>query len=120
MEKEEIESFRISLTKQLEELLKEADETVTGMSNQKESFPDPTDRASHETDRSFMLRIRDRESKLIKKIKKTLIRIEEGTFGICEGCGNDISLKRLEARPVTTQCIECKTKAEKMEKALGI
>jgi DnaK suppressor protein len=120
MEEEVIERFKRRLTKQLEDLLKEADDTVTGMSNQKESFPDPTDRASHETDRSFMLRIRDRESKLIKKIKKTLLRIEEGTFGICDTCGNDISIKRLEARPVTTQCIDCKTKAEQMEKALGL
>jgi len=120
MNKEETERFRTMLSKQLEDLLKEADDTVTGMSNQKESFPDPTDRASHETDRSFMLRIRDRESKLIKKIKKTLARIEEGTFGICDSCGNDISIKRLEARPVTTQCIECKTNAERMEKALGL
>jgi len=120
MKQEELDRFRTLLTKQLDDLLKEADDTVTGMSNQKESFPDPTDRASHETDRSFMLRIRDRESKLIKKIKKTLLRIEEGTFGICDSCGNDISVKRLEARPVTTQCIDCKTRAEKMEKALGI
>ncbi|KPA18472.1 RNA polymerase-binding, DksA [Candidatus Magnetomorum sp. HK-1] len=120
MEKDEIERFRRMLRKQLDDLLKEADHTVTGMSNQKESFPDPTDRASHETDRSFMLRIRDRESKLIKKIKKTLLRIEEGTFGTCDSCGNDISTKRLEARPVTTQCIDCKTKEEQMEKALGL
>jgi DnaK suppressor protein len=67
-----------------------------------------------------MLRIRDREHKLIKKVKKALDRIENGTFGICEKCGEDISLKRLKARPVTTQCIDCKTKEEAFEKALGI
>ena len=120
MKKEELEFFKNYLKEQLEELLKEADGTVSDMSVQKESFPDPTDRASHEADRNFMLRIRDRESKLIKKIKKALIRIEEGTFGICESCGEDIAFKRLKARPVTTQCIDCKTKEEQMEKALGI
>ncbi|MBW1988120.1 MAG: RNA polymerase-binding protein DksA [Deltaproteobacteria bacterium] len=120
MEKEEMEYFRRILTAQLEELLSQAGDTVSGMSTQKESYPDPTDRASAETERNFMLRIRDRESKLIKKIKKALDRIENGTFGICEECGEDISIKRLKARPVTTQCIECKTKQEAMEKALGL
>jgi DnaK suppressor protein len=67
-----------------------------------------------------MLRIRDRENKLIKKIKKALDRIENGTFGICEKCGEDISVKRLKARPVTTHCIDCKTKEEAFEKALGL
>ena len=93
---------------------------MNGMTTQKENFPDPTDRASLETDRNFLLRIRDRESKLIVKIKKALTRIENGTFGICESCGEDIAVERLKARPVTTQCIECKTKAENREKALGI
>jgi len=67
-----------------------------------------------------MLRIRDRESKLILKVKKALVRIEIGTFGICEACGEDISFDRLKARPVTTQCIDCKTKEENLEKALGL
>jgi DnaK suppressor protein len=90
------------------------------MTTQKETFPDPTDRASLEADRNFMLRIRDREHKLIKKIRKALERIENDTFGICELCGEDISIERLKARPVTTQCIECKTKEEAREKALGL
>ena len=120
MKKKEIEYFRKLLTGQLEELLEQADDTVSGMTAPKENFPDPTDRASLEADRNFMLRIRDRESKLIKKIKKALGRIENGTFGICEACGENISMKRLKARPVTTQCIECKTKEEALEKALGI
>ena len=120
MDKKNIKYFKDLLSKQLDDLLNQAGDTVSGMSIQKETFPDPTDRASHEADRSFMLRIRDRESKLIKKIKKALARIEEQTFGICEKCGDDISIKRLKARPVTTQCIACKTKEEKMEKALGI
>ncbi|MBF0111121.1 MAG: TraR/DksA C4-type zinc finger protein, partial [Desulfamplus sp.] len=66
------------------------------------------------------LRIRDREHKLIKKVKEALTRIENNTYGICESCGDDISIARLKARPVTTQCIECKTRDEVMEKALGI
>ena len=90
------------------------------MTTPKENFPDPTDRASLEADRNFMLRIRDRENKLIKKIKKALDRIETGSFGVCEKCGEDISVKRLKARPVTTLCIACKTKEEAFEKALGL
>jgi DnaK suppressor protein len=112
--------FEERLHNRLQELLSHAGETVSGMTEQKENFPDPTDRATLESDRNFMLRIRDREHKLIKKVKKALDRIENGTFGICEKCGEDISLKRLKARPVTTQCIDCKTKEEAFEKALGI
>ncbi len=120
MKKKDIKYFKELLTNRMEELLNQADDTVSGMTTPKENFPDPTDRASLETDRNFMLRIRDRESKLIKKIKLALERIESKTFGICEKCGEDISLKRLKARPVTTQCIDCKTKGEALEKALGI
>ena len=120
MKKKDIKYFKDLLNNQLEELLSQADDTVTGMTTPKENFPDPTDRASLEADRNFMLRIRDREHKLIKKIKKALERIEDGTFGTCESCGEDISTKRLKARPVTTLCIACKTKEEALEKALGI
>ena len=120
MKKKDLNFFKDLLTDQLEELLDHADDTVSGMTTQKENFPDPTDRASLEADRNFMLRIRDREHKLIKKIKKTLDRIESGSFGICESCGEDIGIERLKARPVTTQCIDCKTKEEAMEKALGL
>ncbi|MDJ0830331.1 MAG: RNA polymerase-binding protein DksA [Desulfobacterales bacterium] len=120
MKKKDLDYFKKLLSERLEELLAQADNTVSGMTAPKENFPDPTDRASLEADRNFMLRIRDREAKLIKKIKKTLDRIDSGTFGICEKCGEDISLKRLKARPVTTQCIDCKTKEEALEKALGI
>ncbi len=120
LKKKDIEYFKELLTNRLEDLLSQVDDTVSGMTAIKENFPDPTDRASLESDRNFMLRIRDRESKLIKKIKKTLSRIENGTFGMCETCGEEISKKRLKARPVTTQCIECKTKEEALEKALGL
>jgi DnaK suppressor protein len=90
------------------------------MTAPKENFPDPTDRASLEADRNFTLRIRDRENKLIKKIKEALDRIEDDTYTICEKCGKDISLARLKARPVTTQCIDCKTKEEATEGAFGL
>jgi DnaK suppressor protein len=116
MEKERLAYFKELLTSRLEILLNEAEKTVTGMTNDKNTFPDPTDRANLETDRNFLLRIRDRERKLILKIKEALARIEDGTFGICEECGNDISEERLKARPVTTLCIDCKTKAEAEEK----
>jgi DnaK suppressor protein len=120
MNKKEIKFFEELLHNRLQELLSHAGETVSGMTEQKENFPDPTDRATLESDRNFMLRIRDREHKLIKKVKKALDRIENGTFGICEKCGEDISAERLKARPVTTQCIDCKTKEEAFEKALGL
>jgi len=115
MNKERLAYFKELLNERLKVLLTEAEKTVTGMTNDKNTFPDPTDRANLETDRNFELRIRDRERKLILKIKEALSRIEDGTFGICEECGEDISEERLKARPVTTLCIECKTKAEAEE-----
>jgi DnaK suppressor protein len=90
------------------------------MSDLKENMPDPTDRATLESDRNFTLRIRDRERKLIGKIKDALERIENGTYGICESCEEDISDERLKARPVTTLCIACKQKQEDEEKIKGI
>lgn len=120
MKKKDVEYFKEFLTDRLEELLSQVDDTVSGMVAVKENFPDPTDRATLEADRNFMLRIRDRESKLIKKIKKALEKIETGTFGVCETCSDDIALKRMKARPVTTQCIGCKTKEEALERALGL
>jgi DnaK suppressor protein len=120
MDEKDLEYFKKLLTDRLKELLHQADDTVIGMADTRENFPDPTDRASLEADRNFMLRIRDREGKLIKKIKKALQRIENGTFGICEKCGEDINIERIKVRPVTTQCIDCKTKEEALEKALGL
>ncbi len=116
MEKERLDFFRELLKERLQTLLEEAEKTVNGMTNDKDTFPDPTDRANLETDRNFLLRIRDRERKLILKIKDALARIEDGSFGICEECGEEISEERLKARPVTTLCIACKTKAEEEEK----
>ena len=110
--------FKTLLNNRLEELLNEAGKTVSGMSNDsvEENFPDPSDRASLETDRNFLLRVKDRERKLISKVKEALERLAEGGYGVCEICGEEISEERLEARPVTTYCIECKKEAEAEEK----
>jgi DnaK suppressor protein len=118
LKEKDVEYFRELLTKRLEGLLDHANDTVSGMTVPKENIPDSIDRGSLEADRNFMLRIRDRENKLIKKIRKSLDRIENNTFGVCEKCGEDISFARLKARPVTTHCIDCKTKEEAAERAL--
>ena len=120
MSKKKIEYFRNLLDERLAELLNEANRTVSGMTSHKENLPDPTDRAALESDRNFTLRIRDRERKLIGKIKEALERIENGTYGICELCGEDISEPRLKARPVTTLCIDCKKKQEQDERVRGL
>ena len=119
MKKKDKEYFKKYLTERLEELLNQADNTVSGMTETKENFPDPTDRAALEADRNFMLRIRDRERKLMNKIEEALGRIDDGSYGICDGCGEDIAVKRLEARPVAKFCIDCKTQQEQREKAQG-
>jgi len=116
---EKLDVFRNMLIQKINELLSEAGKTVSEMTNGKENFPDPTDRAALEADRNFELRIRDRERKLILKMQEAIKRIDDGVFGICEVCGGPISEKRLMARPVTTLCIDCKTKQEKMEKLKG-
>ena len=120
MDQKQVEYFKDLLQSQLDELIQEASKTLNGMTNLKDNFPDPTDRASLETDRNFLLRIRDRERKLIEKIKEALERIDNGTFGMCEICGREISEERLRARPVTTLCIDCKKKQEAREKARGL
>ncbi len=120
MKPEKLELFRVMLNQKINDLLEDAGKTVSEMtSGVKENFPDPNDRASLEADRNFELRIRDRERKLIAKMREAIRRIDEGTFGVCDNCGGPISEKRLMARPVTTQCIDCKTKQEKMEKLIG-
>jgi len=117
---EKLEVFRKLLIQNINDLLSEAGKTVLEMTNGKENFPDPNDRASLESDRNFELRIRDRERRLIVKMQESIKRIDDGVFGICESCGGPISEKRLTARPVTTDCIECKTKLEKLEKLKGV
>jgi len=107
--------FRQLLHQRMQELLSEAGKTVEEM-DEEENFPDPTDRASLETDRNFILRIRDRERKLIVKIQEALRRLEQGEYGICESCGEEIGIARLKARPVTTLCIDCKSVQEVEER----
>jgi len=110
-------SIKKKLVKQRQELLTEAEHTLNNkISTEKESFPDPTDQAVAELDNNFVLRLRGREQKLLKKIDEAISRIDGGTYGVCEECGGQISTKRLEARPVTTLCIECKTAQEEAEK----
>lgn len=116
MNTKQLDEFKELLQNQMDELLEEAGKTVSDMTEEKTNFPDPTDRASLESDRNFELRIRDRERKLIGKIREALERIEEGTFGECESCEEEIGFERLKARPVTTLCIDCKTEQERQER----
>ena len=110
-------TIKKKLLKQRKDLLTEAGQTLNiKISTEKESFPDPTDQAVAELDNNFLLRLRGREQRLLKKIDEAISRIDSGTYGVCESCGGDISIKRLEARPVTTRCIECKTRQEEEEK----
>jgi DnaK suppressor protein len=119
MEKKLLEKFRKQLLGKRDEILSEAGKTLAEMTDQNTNVPDPNDRASIESERSFELRIRDRERKLLSKIDEAIDRLDEGEFGICEECGCDINVKRLEARPVTTLCIDCKTLQEQKEKSQG-
>ncbi len=109
--------IRRDLEKQRSTLLVEAGEAISSsLAPVAENFPDMTDQASAEADQNFNLRLRERDQRLLKKIDEALERITSGTFGICESCGQEIGLKRLQARPVTTLCIECKTRQEAEEK----
>ena len=116
MEAEKLEYYRNVLAEEMKTLLGEADKTVTEMTSDSSNFPDPTDRATQESDRSFELRIRDRERKLLNKIRDALERIDSGEFGVCEECGEEIGDARLKVRPVTTLCINCKMEEEQKEK----
>ena len=117
MDQEKLLYFKGLLEGMLHDLLVEAGKTCNDMRQDSNGdFPDPTDRASLESNRNFLLRIKDRERKLITKVKEAMDRIDQGTFGTCESCGRPISEKRLKARPVTTLCIECKTEGENQER----
>jgi len=120
MEQNELNRFRKLLEDKRKEIQDEADRMLTELNNRSGNIPDPNDRATAETDRNFELRIRERERKLLPKIEAALERINDGSFGQCEGCGCEIGLKRLEARPVTALCIDCKTLQEKNEKGHGV
>lgn len=117
MDKKQLAHFREKLEAISESILSGADKTISEMTDHSDNYPDPTDRAAAESDRSFELRIRDRERKLLNKIKEAIERIDNGVYGSCEECGDPIAPERLEARPVTTYCIDCKTRQEQEEKA---
>lgn len=120
MDDKKLDFFRNELELKKQAILDEAGKTMHEMTDQTSNVPDPNDRATIESGRSFELRIRDRERKLLSKIDEAIARIDEGTYGICEACDEEIGLKRLEARPVTTLCIDCKTAQETQEKSKGL
>lgn len=111
--------FRKILDAWRNQLREEVDRTKSHMQDEAANFPDPVDRAAQEEEFSLELRTRDRERKLIKKIEKTMQKIEEDDFGYCNTCGIEIGIRRLEARPTADQCIDCKTLAEIKEKQLA-
>ncbi len=111
--------FRQLLLNWRSELMEEVDRTVSHMKDEAANFPDPADRASQEEEFSLELRTRDRERKLIKKIEKTLLLLEDDDFGYCEHCGIEIGIRRLEARPTADLCVDCKTLAEIKEKQMA-
>lgn len=113
--KNKIQEIKKSLLSQKNALLREAEEALNNLPGDL-NFPDMGDQATAETDRNFMLRLRDRERMLLKKIEETIERIDGNEYGICTSCGNEIGIKRLEARPVTDLCIECKVRQEEEEK----
>ena len=116
MNEKQLEHFRHILNAWKAELMEEVDRTVSHMKDEASNFPDPADRATQEEEFSLELRTRDRERKLIKKIESTMELIDNDEYGYCDSCGIDIGIKRLEARPTATQCIDCKTLAEIKEK----
>ncbi len=119
MNEAQLEHFRKILNAWRTQLREEVGRTVNHMQDEAANFPDPVDRASQEEEFSLELRNRDRERKLIKKIEKTLTRIEEDDFGFCDSCGEEIGIRRLEARPTADLCIDCKTLAEIKERQMA-
>jgi DnaK suppressor protein len=113
LNKKKMADYKKILQQRLAELLSEADRAVKDISeSEADTSSDPTDQAVQELDRSRLLRFKDRERKLIRKIEKAIVRIDEGTYGACEACSQQISEPRLKARPMTTLCIDCATELE--------
>lgn len=119
MNEKQLNHFRKILNDWKAELSQDIDRTVHTMQDEVTVFADPNDRASQESDMALELRNRDRERKLIKKIDETLAKIDAGEYGYCNSCGIEIGLKRLEARPTATLCIDCKTLDEIREKQVA-
>ncbi|MDV7104444.1 RNA polymerase-binding protein DksA [Vibrio sp. TH_r3] len=118
MSPEQMAHFAKILGAWRDQLRDEVERTVHHMQDEAANFPDPVDRASQEEEFSLELRNRDRERRLIKKIEKTLKKIEEDDFGFCESCGVEVGIRRLEARPTADLCIDCKTLAEMKERQM--
>ena len=119
MGKEQLEHFRSILNTWKRDLMQEVDRTVLHMKDEAANFPDPNDRATQESEFSLELRTRDRERKLIRKIDEAIKRIEDGTYGYCIETGEEIGIKRLEARPVATLSLEAQERRERREKQYG-
>ncbi|HPT48604.1 MAG TPA: RNA polymerase-binding protein DksA [Accumulibacter sp.] len=119
MNSEQLAHFRGILEDLKRQLMGDIERTVHTMQDEATVFADPNDRASQETDIAIELRNRDRERKLIKKIEETIERIDSGDYGYCAACGVEIGIKRLEARPTATLCIDCKTLEEVREKQIA-
>jgi DnaK suppressor protein len=115
MNSEQLQKFRAQLENMKREIVSDVEQTLTEMTDHQFNIPDLT----MESDRSFELRLRGREQLLLDKINQAIARIDSGTYGICAGCEEDIGIKRLEARPVATYCINCKIQQEQREKNLG-
>ncbi len=116
MNSKQLEHFKKILLHWRHELVNDVERTVHHMQDEAANFPDPNDRASQEEEFTIELRTRDRERKLIKKIDESLLAVKAGDYGFCESCGAEIGIRRLEARPTATQCIDCKTLDEIREK----
>jgi DnaK suppressor protein len=119
MNKEQLDHFRQILNSWKRDLMQEVDRTVLHMKDEAANFPDPNDRATQESEFSLELRTRDRERKLIRKIEEAMKRIDDGTYGYCNETGEEIGIKRLEARPVATLCVEAQERRERREKQYG-
>jgi DnaK suppressor protein len=117
MRKRETERYRALLEEQLAALVGQGEQAVQQLVDEGgDEIPDPNDRATVEEERNWTLRLRDRDRRLIGKVKEALARLESGTFGICTRCARPIPAARLRARPVTDQCIDCKTAEERVER----
>ncbi len=119
MNEAQSEHFHQILLQWKQDLMEEVDRTLHHMQDDAANFPDPNDRASQESEFSLELRTRDRERKLLKKINEALEKLDAGDYGYCESCGIEIGIRRLEARPTATQCVDCKTLDEIREKQFG-
>ena len=119
MREKDLEFFKDLLARRLDELLDKAYLTVVELRESDDNLKDPLDRAVQASEHNITFRMRDRERMLINKVKEALEDIEDGFYGICEDCGENISVERLKARPVARRCIRCKSKQEKIEKVIG-